>query len=424
MKIHKSAGILIFIGCVLIGVIIYLLTKKDLTQSKSTSYKSYIAADGNTWNNVLSEQFSGGLTDNWTPFTTNTDPTHSCSRYTDKDVLDTSSGELVIKVQPNSGGGWNTGRITSKKPYGPFIDPSNPQSNKEYWYFESTIKLNNNSNMAWPSFWLTPWNLDNTPPRGMNYYGKWPKSGEIDIFETINGQKQNYNTLHCPKWPSGKAADKSGYGVDVTQYHKYGCLWTSSAIYYYLDANFDPSDPNLLANFPNIGNSKPMASNVIAKGSNSDYSSCPDVTPVSTPGRLSAESPYDQPMNIVFNVAIGGDWAGGGSKCRIDGGVNKVPQQDSFYSDCNSKNCPGFNPGFEMHIKDVNVWKKVGNCSAGGVNPFSNGSCGKPCCGYTCFDTTTNNYVCSDTPCKVKAPKPGCCDKAPYCGSCYVDLCN
>jgi len=40
---------------------------------------------------------------------------------------------------------------------------------------------------AWPAFWLLP--FDNTP---------WPKGGEIDIMERLNGESIAYQTVHSP----------------------------------------------------------------------------------------------------------------------------------------------------------------------------------------------------------------------------------
>ncbi|KAI5467829.1 putative endo-1,3(4)-beta-glucanase [Mariannaea sp. PMI_226] len=54
----------------------------------------------------------------------------------------------------------------------------------------------------WPAFWI----LGNSQRHGT----KWPASGEIDVFENINGQSTVYGGLHCDVAPGGVCNEPYG----------------------------------------------------------------------------------------------------------------------------------------------------------------------------------------------------------------------
>jgi beta-glucanase (GH16 family) len=64
----------------------------------------------------------------------------------------------------------------------------------------------------------------------------WPKCGEIDIFEHINSEKLIHGTAH---WADDleKHVMKGGDSkeIDVTEWHNYSIVWTSTSIKWYVD---------------------------------------------------------------------------------------------------------------------------------------------------------------------------------------------
>lgn len=120
---------------------------------------------------------------------------------------------------------------------------------------------------TWGALWMLPTE---------NRYGRWPRSGEIDIMEHVGhdpGQvhvtvhTQAYN--HTIKTQRGKQAHVADH---ATQFHRYRVDWTPDAIRGYID------DAPVFE-FANEGTG-------------------PDAWP------------FDQPFHLLMNLAVGGDWGG------------------------------------------------------------------------------------------------------------------
>jgi Glycosyl hydrolases family 16 len=129
-----------------------------------------------------------------------------------------------------------------------------------YGYFEARMKWDVAVGM-WPAFWLNPIH---------EVLGGGGLHGEIDIFEG-QGSDPNlyYGTLHnwsgssqtAPQRPNPNYANLPG--VDFSQWHKYGLLWTPGQIRWYFDdrlietaptfSNMDNEDYYLLLSL-NFGN--------------------------------------------------------------------------------------------------------------------------------------------------------------------------
>ncbi|MDT4990293.1 MAG: hypothetical protein QOH97_185 [Actinoplanes sp.] len=56
----------------------------------------------------------------------------------------------------------------------------------------------------WPAFWM----LGN----GLRTGGTWPRIGEVDILEDVNGRGSVFGTLHCGVNPGGPCNESSGVG--------------------------------------------------------------------------------------------------------------------------------------------------------------------------------------------------------------------
>jgi beta-glucanase (GH16 family) len=136
-----------------------------------------------------------------------------------------------------------------------------------YGRFEARIQLPVGKGI-WPAFWLL----------GDNYKEvHWPKSGEIDILETIGAPSTVYCTIHGPGYSGDKAivahADlPSGQALN-TAFHVYAVEWSPNDIRFYVD-------DHLITH--------------------------------RTPADLPPGAPwaFDHPFYIIMNLAIGGLWPG------------------------------------------------------------------------------------------------------------------
>lgn len=147
---------------------------------------------------------------------------------------------------------------------------------------------------VWPAIWMMP---------ELSLYGGWPRSGEIDILETVN--------LGAPCPPSGEAcadgredrvfgtihfaADAAGTHKQVSAsaplpdspdgFHVYALEWSPEAIIWFLDGR------------------------EYARATPSDWKR--DGQPVSA-------APFDQPFHLVINLAFGGRWPESANAKGID----------------------------------------------------------------------------------------------------------
>lgn len=177
-----------------------------------------------TWNQIWSDEFNGtsgtGVsTSNWqydtgTGFGTGEIETMTTS--TSNVHLD-GAGHLVITPIRSSSGSWTSGRIETVRsdfaaPVGGLLA------------IEASIQQPNVSGAAgegyWPAFWTlgAPYRVDHS----------WPKDGEIDILEDVNGLSSVYGTLHCGVPSGGPCNETSGIGSGrhacsgcQTAYHTY-----------------------------------------------------------------------------------------------------------------------------------------------------------------------------------------------------------
>jgi hypothetical protein len=108
-----------------------------------------------------------------------------------------------------------------------------------YGYFEARLAWGNTTMGAWPAFWLIP--VEDVT--GADVVNGVRDSGEIDIMEGQGGSNSNtiYGTIH--EWRNNADVynnnSSNAYnvpsGVDLSQYHTYGVLWTPGTISWYFD---------------------------------------------------------------------------------------------------------------------------------------------------------------------------------------------
>src|SRR5260221_470573 len=138
-----------------------------------------------------------------------------------------------------------------------------------YGRFETRIKLPAGQGM-WPAFWMLGENIDSVG---------WPKCGEIDIMENIGKEPGiNHGSLHGPSSTNATSDLTATITLPAGQklsddFHVYTAEWEPGTVRFYLDAN-------LYATF------------------------------------TSAQWPaggtwvFHQPLFLIPDVAVGGDWPG------------------------------------------------------------------------------------------------------------------
>lgn len=149
-------------------------------------------------------------------------------------------------------------------------------------YVEAKIKIPSSQGI-WPAFWML----------GTN--GKsWPACGEIDIMEAFNTNNKLQSTIHYPQWTG---ADKYLYmytlNYDKTEWHTYGCYRDGKTIAFYIDRK------------------------LLCQYSTED---------IATGGNAGQRSVLNDDYYILFNVACGGNLAGGNPP--LEAGWNAVMEVD------------------------------------------------------------------------------------------------
>jgi len=184
----------------------------------------------------------------------------------------------------------------------------------KYGRFEMNAKLPSGQG-SWPAFWLMPTD---------EVYGGWPRSGEIDIVESVNLNTVNsdnvaethvYGTLHYGKASPDNASSGKAYQLPESVspadgFHTYAIEWQEGEIRWYVDdylyATQRRSDVRK--------NSKGEAVGLAHRGWFSEYFDA-------TSGELTTfwdNSPYDQEFYMILNQAVGGNWPENVNNTGID----------------------------------------------------------------------------------------------------------
>lgn len=137
---------------------------------------------------------------------------------------------------------------------------------------EAKIRMSHAGLGLWPAFWLLPWHdqVGSVGP-GEGRYGRWPASGEIDIFESANDMSFAHGSLHDGRQVVTHATrlhpPATSYHVYGIEWHRIGMMrWYVDGKYYYGTNTTDRWWTN-------------------ARG-----------------------APFDQPFYPIFNLAVGGNY--------------------------------------------------------------------------------------------------------------------
>jgi len=98
----------------------------------------------------------------------------------------------------------------------------------------------------------------------------WPKCGDIDILEHVSNSKDLVGTIHWDN--NGHQQSGGNTPCDVTKWHVYGIEWDSKAIKWFLDGK------------------KYLERSILNNVNSTDE--------------------FHQPVFIILNLAIGGNWPG------------------------------------------------------------------------------------------------------------------
>lgn len=181
------------------------------------------------------------------------------------DYVYVKDGQLVIqpvkKVDQNGKVSYISGRINTLHKHG-----------FQYGWFEARIKVPKGKGLL-PAFWMMPVEEE--------FYGQWPKCGEIDIMEVL-GHKTDcqYATIHYGEPHEQQQGSYTLINGDFAEeYHVFACRWERDALYFYVD-----------------GKEFHVVNKWFTKKEGEEKRSYP--------------APFDQPFYIILNVAVGGIWPG------------------------------------------------------------------------------------------------------------------
>lgn len=124
-------------------------------------------------------------------------------------ITDGSCVLTSIKQQTVAGLSYTSGMIQSL-----------PSFHPQYGYIEARIKFDSMFTGMWGGGWMS-----------CSVTNQWPP--EIDYFEYFAGDPGYGNNVYLP---SGSHLNTNAHSADPTNWHVYGCDWTSSGVTFYLDS--------------------------------------------------------------------------------------------------------------------------------------------------------------------------------------------
>ena len=272
------------------------------------------------WTNVFTDDFNGAAGSGLNTSTWIYDLGHSypggpwnwgtgeVQNYTNStaNVYQDGAGHLVIKAIRDASGNWTSGRVETQSTS--FQPPAGGVMR-----VEASMKLPNVSGSGaqgyWPAFWML-----GAPYRGN--YQNWPSVGEIDILENINGLNTAFFALHCGVNPGGPCNETSGISGNKT-----GFSPTLQSAYHTYAIELDKStSPQQIRWYVDGVNAFTINSSQV------DATTWSNAT--------------DHGWFILFNLAMGGGWAGNPTAATVSGGM--------------------------LSVDYVTVWTKPGNGGGGG----------------------------------------------------------
>ncbi len=206
---------------------------------------------------VLDDEFKGsaGSPPDPTQWVNQPGPGYGVETFTQSgNVYLDGDGDMVIEAD-KTGSGYTSARINSDAQFSETSNAATPGFHFQYGHVEACMKLPSVSGL-WPAFWLMG-----------KHPSKWPANGEIDIMEQMKTPAGITSTMHSP----GTDGDGQSYtlssGTFADSYHVFAADWTADQFSYSVDGH------------------------TFFTRTKADYK---------------AQWVFDQPMYILFDVAVGG----------------------------------------------------------------------------------------------------------------------
>jgi len=199
--------------------------------------------------------------------------------YSDSvDNVDVYDSYLRISAIRDNNGVYTSGRIMTKGGWFPGMTlPNDKKANKIR--FEVSVILPSSGQGIWPAFWAFP---------AKPSYGDFPLSGELDIMELINDMNVLTQGIHYGGGEKGKKMTMFKTKADNFTY-------AGGSYIFAVDWTYD----SIIFSTNEVETGVVYSKEVDPE--NGWYTNSPNGT---------KNSPFDKPFNLIFNVAVGGNWAG------------------------------------------------------------------------------------------------------------------
>jgi beta-glucanase (GH16 family) len=166
------------------------------------------------WNLVWQDEFNNGISGDWVFETGAGGWGNNELQYYRRENATVQNGALVITAKRESFGGsaYTSARMKT-------------QGRKSWKYGKIEARIAMPSfNGIWPAFWML-----GDPISSVG----WPKCGEIDIMEHVNGGGEVVGTIH---WDDNGHREYGGRtSTDITNYHTYTIEWNANEIKWFVD---------------------------------------------------------------------------------------------------------------------------------------------------------------------------------------------
>lgn len=241
----------------------------------------------------------------------------------------------------------------------------NTRYNADFTYgrFEMRAKLPSGQG-SWPAFWMMPTDEE---------YGTWPRSGEIDILETVNlktvaedgtVEANIHGTLHYGReWPNNSSSGKAytfPEGMNpADDFHTYAIEWQEGEIRWYVDGYLYATQRRSEVRY----NSKDEPVGLKHKGWFAEYFE-------QGSGELTTHwdnAPFDKDFYLILNNAVGGDWPENVNNLGVDAAafaegqsfeIDYVRVYECASNPTTGKGCETVRPGYD-NLEDALVEGKA-----------------------------------------------------------------
>ncbi|GAB0109156.1 family 16 glycosylhydrolase [Pseudoalteromonas distincta] len=253
----------------------------------------------------------------------------------------------------------------------------NTRYNADFTYgrFEVRAKLPSGQG-SWPAFWMLPTD---------EVYGTWPRSGEIDVLESVNLKTPDedggiessiHGTLHYGRaWPDNSYTGQEYKFPEDTNpaddFHTYAVEWQEGEIRWYVDDYLYATQRQSEV----LYNSKNEPAGLKHRGWFAEYFE-------QGSGELTTHwdsAPFDKDFHLLLNLAVGGDWPENVNDLGVDASafengqtfaIDYVRVYQCASNPDTGKGCETIRPGYNS-LNDALLEGDAPVPIAGGVTPLT-----------------------------------------------------